>query len=138
MTWNEAQDHCREHHTDLAIVRNEQENQMARNLVPSGEIVWIGLRRYPWEWSDGSDSSFEYWGLGEPRDPKDSSEFCVAADFSADGGWETVDCDAKSAFICYTDVPVSKRVVKVRLEKRDSALDLNDPVVMENLLEKTK
>ncbi|XP_056298053.1 brevican core protein-like [Pseudoliparis swirei] len=136
MTWTQA--HCRAHHTDLAIVRNEQENLMARNTDPSGEFVWIGLHREPWKWSDGSDSSFAYWGPGQPLGFKDSSEACVAADFSADGLWETLDCDAKSAFICYTDVPVSKRVVKVRLEKRDSALDLNDPVVTENLLKKLK
>jgi len=39
--------------------------------------------------------------------------------------------------VCFLDVvPVSKRVVKVRLEKRSSSLDLNDPVVMEDLLKK--
>ncbi|TNN31236.1 hypothetical protein EYF80_058612 [Liparis tanakae] len=35
-------------------------------------------------------------------------------------------------------VPVSKRVVKVRLEKSSSSLDLNDPVVMKDLLKKLK
>ncbi|XP_056271889.1 uncharacterized protein LOC130194756 isoform X2 [Pseudoliparis swirei] len=74
MTWTEAQNYCREHHTDLASVRNMEENQMVHNLVPDRSAVWIGLFRVPWKWSDGNV------------------------------------------------VPVSKRVVKVRLEKSSSSL----------------
>ncbi|TNN30482.1 Aggrecan core protein [Liparis tanakae] len=139
MTWTEAQSYCREHHTDLASVRNMEENQMVHNLIPSGEVVWIGLFSDKWQWSDGSDSSFRDWIPLVPRAPDGSYDACVVADFSADGHWETLDCNVKSAFICYIDiVPVSKRVVKVRLEKRSSSLDLNDPVVMEDLLKKLK
>ncbi|TNN58709.1 Aggrecan core protein [Liparis tanakae] len=133
MWWSDAQSYCREHHTDLANVRNMEENQMVQNLIPSGDRIWIGLSIDGWKWSDGSDSSFTDWN---PMKTKRSAE-CVAADFSADGQWETLDCNVKSAFICNIDVvPVAKRVVKVRLEKRSSSLDLNDPVVMEDLLKK--
>ncbi|XP_056280174.1 layilin-like [Pseudoliparis swirei] len=136
MTWTEAQSYCREHHTDLAMVRNLEENQIVQNLVPPREQVWIGLFRDGWKWSDGSDSSMRNWKTHEPRG---SSKTGVAADFSADGLWEALDSDVKSVFICYIDdVPVSKRVVKVRLEKSSSSLDLNDPVVMENLLKQLK
>ncbi|TNN32985.1 Aggrecan core protein [Liparis tanakae] len=139
MKWTEAQNYCREHHTDLASVRNMEENQMVQNLNPSHEFVWIGLFSDPWYWSDGSESLFSNWNPLEPRIPGGSSETCVAADFSADGQWEILDCNVKSAFICYDDfVPVSKRVVKVRLEKSSSSLDLNDPVVMDDLLKQLK
>ncbi|XP_075946606.1 uncharacterized protein LOC142948447 [Anarhichas minor] len=53
MTWTEAQSYCREHHTDLASVRNMEEIQKVQNLVPYGD-VWIGLSRDGWKWSDGS------------------------------------------------------------------------------------
>ncbi|TNN25212.1 Aggrecan core protein [Liparis tanakae] len=139
MNWTEAQNYCREHHTDLASVRNMQENQMVHNLVPSESLVWIGLFSNPWKWSDGSESLFRNWNPLVPHEFDGFSKKCVAVDFSADGQWETLDCNVKSAFICYRDVvPVSKRVVKVRLEKSSSSLDLNDPVVMENLLKKIK
>ncbi|TNN52166.1 Aggrecan core protein [Liparis tanakae] len=139
MTWTEAQNYCREHHTDLASVRNMEENQMVNNLRPYGSFIWIGLFRVPWKWSDGSESSIRNWNPLVPLALEGFSKKCVVANFSADGQWETLDCTVKSAFICYRDVvPVSKRVVKVRLEKSSSSLDLNDPVVMENLLKKIK
>jgi len=101
MPWTEAQSYCREHHTDLASVRNMAENQLVQNLIPSGVNVWIGLFSDRWQWSDGSGSSFRDWNPLVPRPPDGSSDACVAADFSADGHWETLDCNVKSAFICY-------------------------------------
>ncbi|XP_068584983.1 layilin-like [Cebidichthys violaceus] len=134
MTWTEAQSHCREHHTDLASVRNMEENQKVHNLIPSGYAVWIGLFRDGWKWSDGRDSSFRNW----KTKPKGLSDTCVAADFRNNGQWENLNCNVTRAFICYSDVTVSKQVIKVRLQKSSSSLDLNDPVVMEDLLKKLK
>ncbi|TNN73126.1 Asialoglycoprotein receptor 2 [Liparis tanakae] len=136
MTWTEAKSYCREHHTDLAIVRNLEENRIVQNLVPPRGHVWIGIYRDGWKWSDGSAYSLRNWKTNEPQG---SAKTGVAADFSADGLWETLDSNVKSVFICNIDVvPVSMRVVKVRLEKSSSSLDVNDPVVMENLLKQLK
>ncbi|XP_042266003.1 putative C-type lectin domain family 20 member A isoform X1 [Thunnus maccoyii] len=133
MTWTEAQSHCREHYTDLASVRNEEENQKVKDLIPAGQKVWIGLFRDSWKWSDGSNSSFRYWSPSEPNDGHDK---CVAANFGSSGQWENWHCDTKTAFVCYK-APASKYVVRVSL-KKNSALDLNDPVVMENILKQLK
>ncbi|XP_056283821.1 C-type mannose receptor 2-like [Pseudoliparis swirei] len=135
MTWPEAQSYCREHHTDLASVRNMEDNARLSTVI-NGEFVWIGLSRDGWKWSDGSDSSFRNWNPNELVGLYTKS--CLSVDFSADGQWESLDCNVKSAFICYSDIVVSKRVVKVRLEKSSSSLDLKDPVVMEDLLKKLK
>lgn len=60
-TWQEAQIFCREEHTDLITIRNEEENQ-----VFSGWKAWIGLYRdnvnIPWKWSRGDKTaSFLTW-----------------------------------------------------------------------------
>ncbi|KAG5261360.1 hypothetical protein AALO_G00303120 [Alosa alosa] len=71
--WPDAQRYCREKHTDLASVRNLTENDMMIKEVRAGSHeggngeAWIGLFRDGWEWSDGSNSSFRYWGTGEPN-----------------------------------------------------------------------
>ncbi len=98
MTWTEAQSYCREHHTDLASIRNMTEAQKVEELLFPGYVVWIGLFRDSWKWSDGTNSSFRYWRTGEPNGPM---ETCVAADFGDSGKWEDWNCDHKTAFICY-------------------------------------
>ncbi|XP_051280572.1 macrophage mannose receptor 1-like isoform X1 [Dicentrarchus labrax] len=143
MTWTQAQSYCREHHTDLASVRNKAENKKVKELVPSGRDLWIGLFRDSWKWSDGSNSSFRYWLPGEPTV---KNEPCVAANFNNSGKWENWNCDLKRAFICQrahgvtnpkAEQTVKKQVIKLSVLK-DSSLDLNDPAVVEQVLKQIK
>ncbi|KAM6994316.1 C-type lectin lectoxin-Thr1-like [Tautogolabrus adspersus] len=137
MSWAEAQSYCREHHTDLASVRNMHENQKVNQLFGPRQKVWIGLNRESWKWTDGSNSSFRYWKKDEPNN-NFKNETCVAADFLNSGRWEDWPCHYKRAFICYRDASVSQQVVKVRLVKGSSSLDLNDPAVMDAMLKQLK
>ncbi|XP_063736651.1 uncharacterized protein LOC134862580 [Eleginops maclovinus] len=136
MTWPEAQSYCREHHTDLASVRNQTENQQIVELLHERGNYWIGLSRPNWTWSDGSPSSFRYWREKEPncRDPN----VCVAADFYNSGKWDDLDCGVMKPFICYKNVPVSMQVIKVRVPKPNSGVDLNDPAFLEEMLVQAK
>ncbi|XP_049920223.1 L-selectin-like [Epinephelus moara] len=101
MTWTEAQSHCRVNYTDLTSVRNMTENQKVQELIPAGELVWIGLFRDSWKWSDGSSSSFRHWRQVEPNNVG-GNEYCVAAYFGNSGQWEDWPCDLRKAFICYS------------------------------------
>ncbi|XP_036977924.1 C-type mannose receptor 2-like isoform X2 [Acanthopagrus latus] len=137
MTWTEAQSYCREHHTDLASVRTAAENQKVDNVIPAG-VAWIGLFRDPWIWSDGSNSSFRYWAPGQPNNTG-GKDACVAADLGSDGKWYKNPCDLERPFVCYALLPVTtKQVIKVRLVRKDSSLDLNDPAVMEQMLKEVQ
>ncbi|XP_049322355.1 C-type mannose receptor 2-like [Astyanax mexicanus] len=100
MTWTEAQRYCREHHTDLASVRNEAENQKLRSLYYYDySDVWIGLYRTR-SWSDNSSSSFSFWKTGQP-DNAGQSEHCTAVSFSDSGKWTDNNCGQAFPFICY-------------------------------------
>uniref|UniRef100_A0A3B4XAW9 C-type lectin domain-containing protein n=1 Tax=Seriola lalandi dorsalis TaxID=1841481 RepID=A0A3B4XAW9_SERLL len=98
MTWTEAQSYCRANHTDLTSVRNLQENQKVKNLVPSNERVWIGLFRDSWKWLDGSNSSFRNWRESEPNN-RGHKEECVAANFEKSGKWEDWTCDYRRSWL---------------------------------------
>ncbi|XP_078025841.1 dromaiocalcin-1-like [Epinephelus lanceolatus] len=141
MTWTEAQSHCRVNYTDLTSVRNMTENQKVQELIPAGERVWIGLFRDSWKWSDGSNSSFRHW---RPSALTSSLKSCVTAVFGQSGGWDDWNCDLKRAFICYSVMPVSEKVMKVmkvmklRFKTQDSSVDLNDHAVTEDILKQLK
>ncbi|XP_073326723.1 lactose-binding lectin l-2-like [Pagrus major] len=135
MTWTEAQSYCRDHHTDLASVRNTAEHQELKDLVPSEQPAWIGLFRDSWKWSDGRNSSFRYWAQGEPNG---GNQACVLVELGRDGKWWDDPCDLKIPFVCYSPPTTTRQVIKVRLERKDSSLDLNDPAVLEQMLKEFK
>ncbi|XP_033981443.1 secretory phospholipase A2 receptor-like isoform X2 [Trematomus bernacchii] len=126
MTWTEAQSYCREHHTDLASVRNLADSQRIESSA--GGVYWIGLYRDSWKWSDGSFSSFEYWAENEPN--YIGLKVCVAAAFNNFGKWEDLDCGVDKPFICYG-------LIKVSVEN-PNGVDLNDPAFLDAMLVEAK
>ncbi|XP_062410646.1 C-type mannose receptor 2-like [Sardina pilchardus] len=124
--WADAQRYCREKHTDLASVRNQEENdqiEQVRGNINRG--AWIGLFRDAWEWSDGSSSSFRHWGAGEP-----DNKGVACTEIMPSGLWKDADCQHNdgSHFICYEDELVLVRENKTWREAlqycRDHHVDL--------------
>uniref|UniRef100_A0A3Q3AUW1 C-type lectin domain-containing protein n=1 Tax=Kryptolebias marmoratus TaxID=37003 RepID=A0A3Q3AUW1_KRYMA len=56
MTWKDAQSFCREKHTDLVTIKDENENQAFTSIKG-----WLGLYREnsnsPWKWSRGDENA---------------------------------------------------------------------------------
>ncbi|XP_058479758.1 macrophage mannose receptor 1-like [Solea solea] len=113
LSWSDAQRHCRRRYTDLASVRNRDENTQIRRLSIRG--AWIGLHRSeekcflssaPFsscrtrDWSDGSESSFRYWTSGQPDNAR-GKQSCVAAHLGNAGRWSDEECGRSLAFVCY-------------------------------------
>ncbi|KAJ7997560.1 hypothetical protein DPEC_G00230270 [Dallia pectoralis] len=114
MTWYQAQSYCRDNYTDLAIVRNQAENQAIRNLsliyytnsvVVGNQTVnqtqsfynyipvWIGLYR-DGSWSDGSQFSsklFSFQGINQP---------CATAKYDLNFQYYTETCSNRLPFVC--------------------------------------
>ncbi|KAL2079592.1 hypothetical protein ACEWY4_025336 [Coilia grayii] len=76
MSWNDAQAYCRNNYIDLTSIRNAAENEKVC-VEASGNAAYMGLYRTR-SWSDGSDSSFRHWKLGQP----DSRDHCTAMSFT--------------------------------------------------------
>ncbi|KAK0141911.1 Macrophage mannose receptor 1 [Merluccius polli] len=92
LSWESAKSYCRTHHTDLAMIENEEENQQVLSAIST--YAWIGLYRVPWKWSDGTNCSFRHWLSSEPGG---GSELCGAV---YDGGFVDLYCNTLSPFIC--------------------------------------
>lgn len=96
--WEEAQNYCRENHTDLASGLNQlTDKELIREMESESELYWTGLFRDSWRWSDGSRVSFRHWVQDERR----RNEKCAAAMLGNGGRWKTADCDLKKPFFCY-------------------------------------
>ncbi|KAF7653560.1 hypothetical protein LDENG_00081310 [Lucifuga dentata] len=133
-TWTDAQSYCRKHHTDLASMRNESENQEIQGVVPGYLMAWNGLYRNAWErWSDGSNSSFRYWEDGKP-DKGLYIQLCAASNVDPvnRGKWDDRKCEKQLPFICYSPIK-SEQIVKIKLKTLDS-INPNDPAVADAIL----
>ncbi|MCI4394808.1 hypothetical protein PGIGA_G00172970 [Pangasianodon gigas] len=64
MAFHDAQSYCRQHHTDLASVRDVEEKSIIKKTVSSNS--WVGLFRDLWKWSDRSNFSTIDWVSGKP------------------------------------------------------------------------
>lgn len=100
MTWFDAQSYCRTVGTDLARVRNQLENEELQRFV-NGTLVWIGLTRTTWTWSDESQASFIPWAPSQRLyfAPKNCGALVVHSNFH-----EVTDmnCTARAPFFCYS------------------------------------
>ncbi|XP_028840932.1 uncharacterized protein LOC114793387 [Denticeps clupeoides] len=100
-SWSEARSYCRAHHTDLATVRNQPENQQVQALLPAPGGAWIGLSRDAWRWSDQDESSFANWIPGEPNNFLGRAESCVEMWTWTSGQWNDEVCSALRPFLCH-------------------------------------
>lgn len=100
MSWRKAQDHCRLNNSDLASVMSPTENLALQNTITSNNpppaLVWIGLFKDQWEWSDQSGSSFRDW---EPSQPNNDGVCCLYD--SVRKKWFDRGCSSSYPFYCY-------------------------------------
>uniref|UniRef100_A0A8C1QZL5 C-type lectin domain-containing protein n=1 Tax=Cyprinus carpio TaxID=7962 RepID=A0A8C1QZL5_CYPCA len=95
VTWRDAQSYCRQHHTDLASIKPEQQN-----LIRHESSLWIGLFLDSWEWSNQWSHFFRHWAAGQPSLSSGSSN-CTGMSLSDSGKYAPYSCDVRQPFICY-------------------------------------
>uniref|UniRef100_A0AAV2LVU4 C-type lectin domain-containing protein n=1 Tax=Knipowitschia caucasica TaxID=637954 RepID=A0AAV2LVU4_KNICA len=128
MSFAEAQSHCRQHFTDLAMIEDQQENEAVSALCPS-EHVWIGLYREAWRWSDGSTSTFTNWN--SKPDNANGNQHCTREERSY--LWNDRVCGEAFPFICHRVVTTRKHRL---LMKFWSGLNLSEPALQNQITQR--
>ncbi|XP_014914488.1 macrophage mannose receptor 1-like [Poecilia latipinna] len=107
-TWTEAQQYCREKHTDLVTVTNMKDMKRLINISAGDQKeAWIGLNDpingiRTWRWSLPGvefNESETNWNPGEPWDRWISN--CGILGWNA--RWFNAYCTYQSFFLCYDD-----------------------------------
>ncbi|KAL1280948.1 hypothetical protein QQF64_015548 [Cirrhinus molitorella] len=98
--WTDAQSYCRKYHADLATIRNSEDQNQIKSIVPSTSWVWIGLFQDSWEWSDKWSNFFRHWAVGQPSQSLGSDE-CVGMSTANSGKWIHESCYLQRPFICH-------------------------------------
>ncbi|XP_026993775.1 C-type lectin-like [Tachysurus fulvidraco] len=127
MTLLAAQSYCRTYYTDLASARNATENSIIAGLNPS--LVWIGLFRDSWKWTDNTSFSTISWMSGKP-DNALGNENCG---YINNGQTADAQCSDIMPFYCYS--AIERQIVRVKVQ---SSQDVNDPALKEAMLEQIK
>ncbi|XP_051781377.1 macrophage mannose receptor 1-like [Erpetoichthys calabaricus] len=105
MSWMDAQDYCRRHFTDLAILPSNAKDVRQQFLKLSLNTFWVGLSHPAsmWIWANGSQLQDADWAPGEPSNVG-PDESCVAV---SDSGWHPRNCSWSLPFMCYKDDTVT-------------------------------
>ncbi|MGH0175324.1 UNVERIFIED_CONTAM: hypothetical protein FKN15_070258 [Acipenser sinensis] len=133
-TWTEAQQYCREHHTDLVSIKSASENA---DLVKKaqGKTFWIGLFNNPWKWShQGDNYTFQNWANEQPNNVG-GNEKCVIIGVR-DGQYQSRDPGPSSP----PSTPVSQDHMAIGRVKLTApkGMNLEDPKVSEAILEQIR
>ncbi|KAK2845978.1 hypothetical protein Q7C36_010832 [Tachysurus vachellii] len=130
LTWFAAQSYCRTYYTDLATIRTTTENSFIGGLNYS-YMVWIGLFRDAWKWTDNTSFSTISWKTGKP-DNALGNENCGYINNS-----QAVDaqCSDIMPFYCYSYITGKQQILRVKVQ---FSQDVNNPAVKEAMLEQIK
>lgn len=112
-TWSEAQTYCRKHHTDLASVRNDAENQAIQKVAPADTKAAIGLSRNAWIWWSGpANPTLDNWAPGHPVAKMGRCATSVLGQ-TFGGEWKESPCQDKFPFICNDSESAPKHLTPV-------------------------
>lgn len=105
VTWHDAQEHCRQHYSDLLTVYDMEDlKKIGQDFRKKGKGAWIGLQSVSvdgdgWQWSQpGVNKTDAKWANGEPNNNKGNIENCAI--ISSDGLRDVV-CSKRYTFLCY-------------------------------------
>ncbi len=132
MIWTQAQNYCRQHHTDLVSGLSQLQDKEFINLtteIESNEKLWIGLFRDTWRWSDGSNFSFRNWDL--EFNHEESKNKC-ATTVSNGLKWGSDDCNKTKPFFCY-DGEFCKSLSTVFSHRRRTGISRKIPLNLQHL-----
>ncbi|XP_076009596.1 L-selectin [Genypterus blacodes] len=112
MSWSQARNWCKTHHTDMVVIQSQEENDYLVSLLKKrsgAPYYWIGItkshKNETWTWI-GNNSTWignQSWAANEPNN-NHITEFCVEIYVNNgpnNGKWNDEKCGNKKYPVCY-------------------------------------
>ncbi|XP_008401130.1 macrophage mannose receptor 1-like [Poecilia reticulata] len=123
--WTEAQSYCREHYSDLALIKNMEDMNtlinVAKSLGETSQSHWIGLyddvNSWKWSMSDSDfyqqdEKEFRIWASGQPNN-LNGCQYCT--EMASGGSWNDQSCSVEQDFICSDVNGANVRFVYIKI-----------------------
>ena len=106
MSWSDCQTSCEGMGASMVCIDSaETDSWVYSNVVGEADAGWIGLsdtaQEGVWTWVDGCDSTYTFWGNGEPNNngPNNGPEDCVSMGYhKPEGKWNDTPCAGISGY----------------------------------------
>uniref|UniRef100_A0A8C4NWB0 C-type lectin domain-containing protein n=1 Tax=Dicentrarchus labrax TaxID=13489 RepID=A0A8C4NWB0_DICLA len=118
LTWDLAQQHCREHYTDLSSVSSWWDEERLKDAAGNiGQWVWVGLYLdgTQWKWSGGGNSKYVLWASNEPDGEGYQSVAAVCwqnCNWNGQNwvpGWYNIKSSVSLPFLCFNLILVEEK-----------------------------
>lgn len=105
-TWNDAEAYCIENHLSLALIPNQSDLDIFREIMSDTNFsqAWMGLSVdvNSWRWSYQNENlTFTKWSSGEPNNAGGSEECGSMFKYGNDVLWNDANCYAHLNCVCF-------------------------------------
>ncbi|XP_044266725.1 lithostathine-1-beta-like [Tribolium madens] len=114
-TWQDAYFQCRDLHSNLAIVRNSNQDKLIRRTLSKKTLEplerWLGglydWEQMTWKWgASGKPVIYQGFSQMEPEDKEKLRWHCIIVDPKLQFKWNTRSCLEQKHFICHTKIKI--------------------------------
>ncbi|KAJ8920843.1 hypothetical protein NQ315_015635 [Exocentrus adspersus] len=127
-TWQDAHFKCRDMHSNIAIIKNWNQDKLLRSFLSKRPVAlverWLGgvydWEQMAWKWA-ASGKPLSYNGFQQKMDKEDKEKLrwhCIIMDPALDYRWNSRSCVEQKHFICHTKLKIVSSKDKKKLRRQ--------------------
>ncbi|RZB40372.1 uncharacterized protein BDFB_007250, partial [Asbolus verrucosus] len=133
-TWQDAYFQCRDLHSNLAIIRNSNQDKLIRRTLNRKTLAplerWLGglydWEQMTWKWAaSGKPLVYQGFSQMEAEDKEKLRWHCIIVDPNLQYKWNTRSCLEQKHFICHTKIKIVTSKGKKKLQRQYNANKYN-------------
>lgn len=126
-TWQEAHFHCRDMHSNIAVIKSANQDKLIRSFLSKKPLAplerWLGgvydWEQMAWKWAaSGKPLSYSGFQKTEKEDKEKLRWHCIIMDPSLQYRWNSRSCVEQKHYICHTKLKTVNSKGKKKLRRQ--------------------